>query len=448
MVKLMLDGFGGDWRKKRTAPAACANLSTMATTGPGGIQCYHVNAQCSEALEQIGVMKWGKALLVFRYCLEAVWCRFQYGVDTFYYVPAPGKRVALYRDWMVMLFCRPFFRRFVHHWHAAGLGDWLAEEGTWLERWITHRLLGRPQLGISVAILSMRDALWFQSRRAEVVPYGIPDPCPDYETAVLPCRRARLAARRRLLAGEPLPLELEEEFGSGAAASLSISAADAGVDPGVFRVLFLSNCMREKGLFDTLDAVALANGAPHSPPHLHPQSDSQPTGGKSESRSEDSLRWNLPVRFHLTVAGRFQSEEEKVEFDRRIAQPDLEDSVTYLGFVTGQQKEVLLRECDCLCFPTYHHAESVSIVVIEAMAAGMCIATTRWRALPEIMPAEYPGMVPVQSPTALAAVLRLLLTHDSTGLREVFLQRFSERRFLERLAAALHATQEEATRAS
>src|SRR5688572_4994146 len=150
MVKLMLDGFGGDARQNRPAEDARAQ---------NGIECYHVNCRYSEDLEDIGAFRFGKVWLVLRYCLEAIWCRFRYGVRAFYYVPAPGKRAALYRDWIVMLLCRPFFRYFIHHWHAVGLGDWLVREGSWVERWLTHRLLGVPRLGVALAAPSMRDAL-------------------------------------------------------------------------------------------------------------------------------------------------------------------------------------------------------------------------------------------------------------------------------------------------
>ena len=78
-----------------------------------------------KSLEDIGEFQGTKILLVFFYSLQAIWCRFRYGVENFYYVPAPGKKVALYRDWLVMLLCRPFFKRVILHWHAAGLGKWL-----------------------------------------------------------------------------------------------------------------------------------------------------------------------------------------------------------------------------------------------------------------------------------------------------------------------------------
>src|SRR5688572_7506682 len=103
MVKLMLEGFGGDARKRLTG------------VPPPSVECYHINARFSDTLEDIGTFRLGKFLLLLRYCFEAIWCRFRYGIEAFYYVPAPGKRAALIRDWVVMLLCRPFFTHFVHH---------------------------------------------------------------------------------------------------------------------------------------------------------------------------------------------------------------------------------------------------------------------------------------------------------------------------------------------
>ncbi|MEO8352911.1 MAG: hypothetical protein ABI680_14355, partial [Chthoniobacteraceae bacterium] len=218
MVKMMLDHFGGDCRD--------ASLGEH-TDLERAIECYHVDCRYSDNLEDIGSFRFGKAWLVLRYCLEAIWCRFRFGVTAFYYVPAPGKRAALYRDWIVMLLCRPFFRQFVHHWHAVGLGDWLRAEGSAFERWLTHHLLGKPALGLSLAIPSMRDALWFETERVELVPNGIPDPCPDFAENVQPRRQARRKVRAALLAGE-----------------------SPGAEPGQFRILYLAHCTREKGLFD------------------------------------------------------------------------------------------------------------------------------------------------------------------------------------------------------
>ncbi|MEI9897536.1 MAG: glycosyltransferase [Chthoniobacter sp.] len=387
MVKLMLEGLGGD--RRRAAPG---------TPPPTDIECYHVDCRYSETFEDIGSFRLEKMWLVLRYCLEAIWCRFRFGVRTFYYVPAPGKRAALYRDWVVMLLCRPFFRDFIHHWHAVGLGDWLVSRGTWFERWLTHRLLGHCSMGIALAIPSMRDALWFRSRRVEIVPNGIPDPCPDFEKTVLPRRRARVEARRRLLAGQPL-------------SAAQRAAADG--DPEVFHVLYLAHCTREKGLFDTLDAVAEANAR--------------------------SLREGSPLSCRLVVAGAFLNPHEEAEFQRRIAEPDLMGTVHYAGFVGPADKNVLLRQSDCLCFPTFYHAESFGLVVVEAIAAGLSVVTTRWRALPDLLPPDFSGFVSVENPSAVARALVAAFQSDGSELREEFLAQFTARVHLIRLEHAFHS---------
>ncbi|MEQ1861147.1 MAG: glycosyltransferase family 4 protein [Chthoniobacteraceae bacterium] len=367
MVKLMLDHFSAEGSE---------------------IQCYHVNSRYSEDLEDIGSFRLGKAWLVLRYCIEAIWCRFRHGVRAFYYVPAPGKRAALYRDWIVMLLCRPFFPRFIHHWHAVGLGDWLRREGTWFERWVTHRLLERPAVGIALAVPSMRDALWFRTERVEVVANGIPDPCPDFDAVVLPRRRARLAARRAWLDGR----------------------TDADPDSRTIRVLFLAHCTREKGVFDALDGVLLAN--------------------------EQLSASGSQLRMHLTVAGAFFTDDEEREFRERIAGAGA--SVHYAGFVSGDEKSRLLRESDAFCFPTYYLAEGQPVSLIEAMACGLSIVTTRWRGIPELLPPEHQGFVAARAPgEAAAALLRVCMLDDAAMLRAHFLASYTEARHVECLRAAL-----------
>jgi glycosyltransferase involved in cell wall biosynthesis len=369
MVELLIEGLGGDRRRSHPNSAIRHPQS--------GIECYHVNCRYSNTLEDIGSLRLEKMWLVLRYCLEAIWCRFRYGVRAFYYVPAPGKRAALYRDWVVMLLCRPFFREMIHHWHAAGLGDWLRREGTWIERWLTHRLLGKPALGIALAIPGMRDALWFRTDQVEIVANGIPDPCPDFVTSVLPGRRGRAAERRRVLAQAP---------GTG--------------ETTTFRVLYLAHCSREKGLMDTLDGVLTANEM-------------------LASRAS-------PLRLHLTIAGAFVAADEEAEFRRRLGDTAGASQVEYMGFVAGTAKDTLLRECDALCFPTYYMAEGQPVNLIESLAFGLPCVTTRWRAIPDLLPSPLARFVAPRQPGEIANALVQLATESETefaGLRERFLER-------------------------
>jgi glycosyltransferase involved in cell wall biosynthesis len=389
MVKLMLDGFGGDWRRKKNRTQEPPHF---------GIECYHVNAQLSKTLENIGEIQSNKLVRLFLFCLVAVWCRFRHGVDTLYYVPAPGKSVALYRDWLVMLICRPFFKRVILHWHAAGMAKWLETAVQIRTRAATYRLFKPVDLSIVLSRFNVADAEKLLSHRICVVHNGIPDPCPDFATSVLPRRRARFAARARLLAGEKL-------------AAGEIAAA--GGDAQIINVLYLAHCSRDKGLFTAMEGVALAN---------------------RRLAASGSM-----ARMKLTVAGGFVTAGEKAEFDRMLQSPEHAGNVEYLGFVSGERKEQILREADVFCFPTCYFGENQPVNLIEAMAFGLPIVTTRWRSLPEMLPPDYPGLVDPQSPEQVAAgLIRLMDEKSGEAMRDNFLGRFTLERHLENLARAFH----------
>jgi glycosyltransferase involved in cell wall biosynthesis len=387
MVQYMLKGFGGDRRKKR---------NRLQEPNPLGVECYHVNARMSKTLEDIGEIQSIKLLRLFLFCLQAIWCRFRYGVDNFYYVPAPGKRAALYRDWLVMFVCRPFFKRIILHWHAAGLAKWLETSVQIRTRAVTFHAFKRPALSVVISKYNVADAEKLISRRICQVNYGIPDPCREFEETVLPRRKARFAARAKLLRGEPIgPADLES----------------AGGDPQIVNVLYLAHYMREKGLFAAAQAVVLANQI-------------------LSSRK-------CPVQMKLRAAGTFVIGEEKLEFDGLLRNPEFAGAVDCLGFVSGPAKEKALREADLFCFPTRYSAENQPVTLIEAMAFGLPIVTTRWRSIPEMFPPGYPGLVADQSTRPIAdALLALMTAETGEGLRDVFLRNFTLERYLSGLAEA------------
>jgi glycosyltransferase involved in cell wall biosynthesis len=390
MVRLMLDGFGGDCRAPKSKPAAIP-----------GIECYHVNARFSKTLEDVGEFQGFKLLLIIFYCLQAIWCRFRYGVENFYYVPAPGKHVALYRDWLVMLICRPFFKKIILHWHAAGLAKWLETSVQIRPRALTYRLFKPVDLSLVLSKYNFADAEKILSRRICVVSNGIPDPCPDFAQEVLPRRRARFAMRGKLFAGETIsPGEYKY----------------AGGDPQIVKVLFLAHCTREKGIFAAMNAVVAAN--------------------------RKLAAQNSPVRMKLIAAGNFITADEKAEFNQLMKTPKFAGAVEYAGFVSGAEKTRALRDADVFCFPTCYLGENQPVNLIEAMAFGLPIVTTRWRSLPEMLPENYPGLVATQSPDEIAGAL-LTLARQETGeqLRENFLAQFTLKLHLAKLGEAIRSVE-------
>ncbi|HEY2082769.1 MAG TPA: glycosyltransferase family 4 protein [Verrucomicrobiae bacterium] len=397
MVKLMLDGFGGDHRKRKGA----------APPSPHDIECYHVDVRLSKQLEDIGDMRLGKFFLLLLFCLQAIWFRFRYGVDNFYYVPAPGKRSALYRDWLVMLLCRPFYKRTILHWHAAGLGKWLETCVQIRSRSRTYTLMKNVDLSVVLSRYNRADAEKLFPKKIEVVSNGIPDPCPAFERDVLPQRRARLAARRKLTSGTTLT---------------AAEQTQAGGDPQIVRVLYLAHCTREKGAFDAMVGVALANKI------------------LAERQS--------PIFLRLTVTGTFVTGTDRAEFENLMKDGTISGCVHYAGFVSGEQKNTLLRTADVFCFPTFYPNENQPVNLIEAMAYGLPVLTTRWRSLPEIFPPNYAGLVEVHSPEQIADGLLELLTEDGEALRGNFLKNFTLDSYLSGLAAAFHSLEQDQVRAA
>ncbi len=186
-----------------------------------GFTVHHVNFRLSDDHADIGRWRPAKILRTFALALRAVAVRLRHGCDTLYYIPAPpGKRGALYRDWLVMIACRPFFRRLVLHWHAVGLGEWLQNQAHGFERAVTLALLGRADQAIVLAESLRHDGEFLRAKHVWVVPNGVPDPGPP--STLIP-----------------------------------------GLGP--CQALFLGLCSEEKGLFAAARAVLAANVAAHAP---------------------------------------------------------------------------------------------------------------------------------------------------------------------------------------
>jgi glycosyltransferase involved in cell wall biosynthesis len=178
-------------------------------------EVFHVNLRVSRSAADVGRARVGKFFLALAGCVR-VWLLFlHHGRMPIYYVPAPGRRTPLYRDWLVLALCRPFARALIFHWHGVGLGQWLLERATPVERWLTQWLLGRADLAVVQAEALRADAEVLRPLRCVVVRNGMRDPAGDFQ--------------RDSPAHVPL------------------------------RVLFIGLGCETKGLFDTLAGVARAN---------------------------------------------------------------------------------------------------------------------------------------------------------------------------------------------
>ncbi len=150
-------------------------------------------------------------------------------------------------------------------------------------------------------------------------------------------------------------------------------------------MLYLGNLVREKGVFVLLEAARIV-----------------------AAKRDD-------IRFVFGGAW-FRTEDERAakEF---VARNGLEKLVEFVGPVAGEVKWRVLFSSDILAFPTFYYYETMGLVVLEAMQAGLAVVTTRRASLPEIIEDGVNGyLVEEQDADGLAGKILQLVEHKE--LRE------------------------------
>lgn len=327
----------------------------------------HIDPRLSRRNEDVGQKSFGKLLRLLWACARTLVTRMREGPMVLYYVPAPGKKTPVLRDWIALLICRPFFEKLVLHWHAVGLGAWTAEQPGTFTSYFTHRALDQADLAIVLAPELADDARVFRPRHVVTVPNGIPDP-------VLPELAPKLVVKPQ------------------------------------HDVLFLGLGSEAKGLFVSVEAIRLANTFSSQ-------------------------------RFRFTFAGTFASVEDEQRFVKVMQAAG--DWVRRVGVVSGLAKATLLRESDVLIFPTQYPHEGQPLVLIEALAFDLPIVTTRWRAIPGMLPKEQVWFVDPANLDEMANAVyaacqgRSERTENEGALRKHFREHFTLERHLEAMKAAL-----------
>ena len=177
--------------------------------------------------------------------------------------------------------------------------------------------------------------------------------------------------------------------------------------------------MTPKGLFDAIGAVKVANA------HLD--------------------RGGVTHRIRLTVAGPFENEDEKTRFEEasvglNATQAQGQDFPlsNYVGWADEAKKHELFSQADCFIFPTTYPSESFGLVLAEAMAHGCPVVTTRWQAVPEVLPPGDPNVIEPHDIQGLAtALLNCIAAPKDKELREYFLAHFIGGRFVKDIVKVL-----------
>ena len=347
---------------------------------------FHVDSRVSDGLEDIGGITLCKLIRLFSLCFQALRTRFLHGPMVLYYVPAPAKKSAIIRDWIVMALLRPWFSGTILHWHAIGLGHWAAgnhEKSQTpchlftpfldrLARILTHLMLGGVDRSIILTEADRLEVGLLEPKHIDVIPNGIPDPCPHFESDVLPFR-----------------------------------TKDSSQEP--FRCLYMAHCTGDKGLFDAIEATVLTN--------------------------ELLTRQEIPRRVTLTIAGAFMEQADREKFQTVMDQIP-EAMVRHVGFVSGEEKSALLRNHQCLV--SFSKRETFGLNVVEALAYGMIPCLSPIPAYAASF-SEVAVIAKRMDPSSYAIALKECMLQQARpeALRAFFLKSFTEKNFIHRIAKAL-----------
>lgn len=177
------------------------------------------------------------------------------------------------------------------------------------------------------------------------------------------------------------------------------------------KILFLARLEREKGAFETIEAVKIL------------------------------LEQSLPV--HLTVSGDGKIKQELQNFAKELG--IAEQRINFTGDIRGKDKQRALQSHHLYCFPTYY-GEGMPNSVLEAMAFGMPVVTRGVGGLADFFENEKMGyLVKDRSPDSIATCLKAIVS-DKHKMSEMgnYNAEYAKKNFMAQVVAnrlqAIHNT--------
>jgi glycosyltransferase involved in cell wall biosynthesis len=113
------------------------------------------------------------------------------------------------------------------------------------------------------------------------------------------------------------------------------------------------------------------------------------------------------LNFELTVVGKGALEDK---FTAAAAQ---DKRLRFMGYVSGEQKQAIFSQSDCLIIPSLWY-ENAPVVIVEAAAYGMGVIGSNIGAIPEFVKDQSTGLLfEPGNPQALAAAMIELIRNPS-----------------------------------
>ncbi len=187
---------------------------------------------------------------------------------------------------------------------------------------------------------------------------------------------------------------------------------ERGSGKGPFQILFLSNLLKDKGFEDLLDACAILR------------------------------KDGLPFCCHFVGAP--SAAVSEADFLRCVEARNLTETVVYDGPKYGKDKMEALKKAHVLVHPT--REDCFPLVILEAMAAGLPVISTREGGIPDEVEDGITGILcEKRNPADIAGALKCLIEDDALrermgrAGRERYERLFTASRFERRMTEILQS---------
>lgn len=292
--------------------------------------CHYINLATATNINDIGKWRIGKIFDIFRLLLDIIKQVYSIKPDLVYVTPnATG--VAFFKDFIIVQLLKMLHCKVVVHYHNKGV---VKKQNKALYNFLYHRFFKNLNIILLADSLYSDIKKYVDIKNVFICPNGIP----------------------------------EQE--------LILKKKHAG-----FNILFLSNMMKEKGLFTLLDACQILK--------------------------------DRNVNFHCHFIGKW-SDIKEYDFNRYVDEHMLKDKVTAYGAKYGDDKNEFFALADLFVFPTYY--ETFGLVLLEAMQQKItCIASDEG-GIPDIVDDGNTGyIVPKKDANVIADKIEYLYNYPEVN---------------------------------
>lgn len=188
-------------------------------------------------------------------------------------------------------------------------------------------------------------------------------------------------------------------------------------------VLYMSNLFKSKGYMEVLAAAARLKKTRGDQYHFYIAGTLIARAGESEAALREEIR-------------------------AFVADHGLQSTVTFCGSVIDGAKIALLERCHVMVLPTYYEREGLPVCLIEALAFGLPVLSTNYRAIPEIITSGYNGDFILADGESVALGIEKLCADPeayramSSNCLDDFNRRFSFETFRQKLTHSIVGPQE------